>query len=137
MEFKEEEHILNAGSIIDHFGYWPTFHDAEVISISFQRNFKDSNSTLEFQLYAFIMTSKVKGRHFELIKHCLIDFELADLHDNSMDGFNHQNALSRINFYREGDLLVCELSAAYGVDAKFTSKHIRVKKLTPIASGHF
>ncbi|WP_132054179.1 hypothetical protein [Pseudocnuella soli] len=92
---------------------------------------------MEFRLYAFEMTSKVKGRHFELVKHCLIDFELDDLHGNSMDGFNHQNALSGINSYSEGDLLVCELSAAYGVDAKFTSKHIRVKNLTPIASGHF
>ncbi len=40
MEFKEEEHILNARLIIDHFGYWPTFHDAEVLSINFQRDLK-------------------------------------------------------------------------------------------------
>jgi hypothetical protein len=133
VEFKEEDQIENASLVINHFGYWPSFHDSEVISIFYKRNFEESNPSIEFQVYAFEMTNKVIGRYFELIKHCIIDFELIGLNNNSMDGFNHQNALSGIDFDREGEWLVCELHAAYGVDAKFTSKQIKVKRLMPVA----
>ena len=135
MEFKEEIEIENAGIVMNHFGYWPSFHDAEIISICYKRNFEEGSPSIEFRVYAFEMTNKLKGRYFQLIKHCIIDFELAGLHNNSMDGFNHQNALSGIGFERDGEWLVCELYAAYGVDAKFSTKQIRVKQLLPVAGG--
>ncbi|MGV3656342.1 MAG: Imm50 family immunity protein [Chitinophagaceae bacterium] len=131
MEFSEHQ-IENANLIIDHFGYWPSFHDAEVISICYKRNFKENKPSIEFKVYAFEMTDKMKGRYFELIKHCIIDFELIDVNENSMDGFNHQNALLSIDFGQEAEWLTCELHSAYGVDATFTSKRIRIKELIPV-----
>jgi hypothetical protein len=132
VEFREEQEIGNANLVIDHFGYWPSFHNAEVISICYKRNFQESNPIVEIRIYAFEMTDKLKGRHYELIKHCIIEFELIGVYANSMDGFNHQNALSGIDFDREGEWLICELHSAYGVDAEFSCKRILVKGLTPV-----
>lgn len=135
MEFKEEDQIENANLIINHFGYWPSFHDSEIISIAYKRNFKENKPSVEFQVYAFEMTNKLKGRYYKLIKHCLIDFELIDIEKNTMDGFNHQNALSGIDFNQEDEWLTCELHAAYGVDASFRARQIRIKTLLPVAEN--
>lgn len=131
MEFKEEQEIENAEAVINHFGYWPSFHDSEIISIKFERNFEMGRPTVEMKIYSFEMTDKVIDGYFELVKHCIIDLEFIELEVSELDGFNHQNAVNGLDFRKDGDFLVCEVHAAYGVDALFTSKKIKVVKLEP------
>lgn len=132
MEFQEKNEIGNANLILNHFGYWPDFHDSEIISLKFERNFEEGRPTVEMKVYAFEMTDKVVNGYFELVKHCIIDFEFVDLQQSEMDGFNHQNAVDGLNFGKEGDDLFCEINAAYGVDGFLSSKKIRVLKLEPV-----
>jgi hypothetical protein len=130
--FKEENDIENARLVTEHFGFWPSFHDSEIISLSFQRDLEKNLDTMKMRVYAFEMTDKVKGRHFELIKHCFVDFEFIGLEDNEIDGFNHQNAMSGLNFGRRSDFIFCELNSAYGVDGYIEARKIRINKLEHI-----
>ncbi|WP_181163769.1 Imm50 family immunity protein [Pontibacter mangrovi] len=130
MEFKEE--IENANLILNHFGYWPSFHDSEIISLKFERNLEEGKPTVEMKVYAFEMTDKVVNRYFKRFKHCIIDFKFVDLQKSEMDGFNHQNAVDGLNFEKDGDNLICEINAAYGVDGLLSAKTIQVVKLEPV-----
>jgi hypothetical protein len=64
--------IENANLVIDHFGYWPSFHDAEIMSMHFSRNMEKTLGSLQMRIYAFEMTNKVVGRYYKLIKHRLL-----------------------------------------------------------------
>ncbi len=132
MDFLEEKEIKNSEIVINHFGYWPSFHDAEIISIKFERNPDKGNSSVHMRVYAFEMTDKLIGRYFNLIKHCVIDIEFIDISNNEMDGFNHQNAIQGLDFGREGEFLFCKIDSAYGMDGYIEAKEIKITKLNPV-----
>ena len=136
MDLEEQKEIENAGLIIDHFGYWPTFHDSEVISISFQRTLDKGTSLAMLRVYSFEMTDKVIGRHYQLIKHCFVDIEITDLIKTEIDGFNHQNAVLALEFGRKADNVFCNMVSAYGVDGYIEGKNIRIKRLEPISEDN-
>ena len=136
VDLEEQKEIENAGLIIHHFGYWPTFHDSEVISISFQGTLDKGTSLAMLRVYSFEMTDKVIGRHYQLIKHCFVDIEITDLIKTEIDGFNHQNAVLALEFGRKADNVFCNMVSAYGVDGYIEGKNIRIKRLEPISEDN-
>lgn len=136
MDFEEQREIENAGLVIDHFGYWPTFHDSEIISLTFERTLDKRTSSAILRVYSFEMTDKVVGRHYELIKHCFVDIEITDLIKTEIDGFNHQNAVLALEFGRETDNVFCNMVSAYGVDGYIEGKKIKIKRLEPVTEDN-
>ena len=131
--------IENADLIVEWFGYWPSFHDSELLSIYMSR----STASGEFRpnmiakLYAFEMTSEVtESKHYKLVKHCVIEFEFNDIDSIELDGFNHQNALNGLCFSNVDNSsdkaaisVTCE--PAYGVGIDLICSSVRVLSLTP------
>ncbi len=136
VDFDEQREIENARLVIDHFGYWPTFHDSEIISITFERTLDKGTSSAMLRVYSFEMTDKVVNRYFKLIKHCFVDIEITDLMKTEIDGFNHQNAVLALEFGKEGDNVFCNMVSAYGVDGIIEGKKIKIKRLEPIAEDN-
>lgn len=118
---------------MDHFGYWPSFHDAEVISIKFERPWDISFPSATLTVYAFEATDELDDENFfKLIKHCSIEIEFVGVTVNSMDGFNHQNVVGSLNFGRKDNNLYCQVDATFGVDGYIEAKEIIIKKLEPL-----
>lgn len=135
MDFSPEKEITNATLVTDHFGYWPTFHDAEIMFVTLSRSLDISSSSILVKVYAFETTSKVtEDGYYETIKHCIIDFEFTELAKNEIDGFNHQNAVLNIEFGREDEFLDCNIVNSVGISAYIQSKKINVSKLEVIES---
>jgi hypothetical protein len=132
VDFEEQREIEDAKLVIDHFGYWPTFHDSEIISITFERTLDKGTSSATLRVYSFEVTDKVVGRHYQLLKHCFIDIEITDLIKAEIDGFNHQNAVLALEFGREESNIFCNMVSAYGVDGYLEGKKIKIKGLDPI-----
>ena len=91
-----ESSISHSERVVSHFGYWPTFHDAEVLWIRLDRQSSDLGGppTLDAALYAFEMTDRVDvSGHYVLQKHALVQFRFSGVVESTIDGFNHQNAL--------------------------------------------
>jgi len=122
--------------VIGHFGYWPSFHDAEIISMTFVRDKEKGYASADMKILAFEKTDRLKDGSFELTKHCLIDIEFIDLLKNEIEGFNHQNALAELKFGKRGGLLFCELNSARSIGGYIESKNIRINKLTLGISPH-
>lgn len=135
LDFEEQKEIENANLVVDHFGYWPTFHDSEIISLTFERALDKGTASASMRVYAFEMTDKVLNGYYQLIKHCFVDFEISDLVKTELDGFNHQNAVLALEFGREGGNMFCNIVSAYGVDGYIEGKKIKAKRLEPIVGG--
>lgn len=48
-----------AGALVEIFGYWPAFHDAEVIAVRLDRSGVSGSPELEADVHVFEMTSTV------------------------------------------------------------------------------
>ena len=94
-------HIKGTDKVIEALGYWPTFHDAEVISFSAKR-------ALPFKSGFTIARLDVHVRHYEIVgegtaqyaqvlrKNVLIRFVFDGACDIELSGFNHQNVINGI-----------------------------------------
>ena len=122
--------IPGAEEVVAWFGYWPTFHDAEVVSINLDRK-----SGCRLVINAFRMTSALdeEGKYV-CAKHAIVTFVLEGfpmdengIVNNRIDSFNQQNVLSSlwINRIPEGYEMVLE--GCYGVEGKLVASHIAVE----------
>lgn len=110
-------------SLISWFGYWPSFHDAEVLTIELARS-----GTSAIRVHAFEMTHAVNQQGFFVsTKHIVVKFLFEKIGNVHLDGFNGQNVISSLS------LLQCEggyrlsLGPCYGVEGSLTAASIRIE----------
>ena len=131
--------IENSQLILEWFGFWPSFHDAEVISIGLHRSLqgKEKGPFLTTAFYFSQMTSELDEKTFyKLIKHCVIELEFENIESVELEGFNHQNALDGIEFSEAKSFLgkpaiSVVFNSAYGVGFDLICSKVRVASLTP------
>ena len=97
--------ITNSNKITDIFGYWPSFHDAWINSLSLSvADGKpwviDSESpVLDMQIHLFEMTKEVTADgYFVLAKHTLADLRFRNVVGLSLSRFSHQNSIFELIF---------------------------------------
>jgi hypothetical protein len=125
----EAPEVSGAEDVVAWFGYWPSFHDAEVLSISLDRV-----TGCRVSIHAFEMTQEVdSGGYYVNTKHAIVTFFMEGFpRDNSgisgtrIEAFNHQNVLSSASVKRlpEGYELVLE--GCYGVDGSIVCERMSV-----------
>src|SRR5689334_12420557 len=91
--------VKNAELLTKIFGRWPSFHDAEIISIFLTREGVDSPS-VELKIHVFEMTREVDNRGYYLLKnHTTVMLRFKDIsEDIQIASFNHQNSIASLEF---------------------------------------
>ena len=75
--------LRNYQALLDHFGYWPSFHDANVMSYTGPSS---ERQTVELALHTWEMTSEVDAKGYCVLqKHVLVTFGFAGVHDPSLE----------------------------------------------------
>ena len=120
------EALKNSGILKDKFGYWPSFHDAEILSVVLDRigpslllrvlsgHYKEAGEKMAFAGY------------FEVV----LRFE--DIDNLVLDSFNHQNVISfvqvssiteeRFATGKVEDRLKVEVSGIFGANCNFSCR---------------
>jgi hypothetical protein len=126
------------------FGGWPSFHDAEVHELHFQRR-EDvpGSSSLDFprltaKIHHWLMTSEVDATgHYVLTKHTLTTLRFFAVEDFKMEGFNHQNVIFGLEIeekMRKEELkpfLAVSFDPSFGIDATFTCSRMEIVEAVP------
>ena len=130
MVMEEAPDIPGAGEVVAWFGYWPSFHDAEVLSITLDRSHPS-----RVVIHTWDRTSDVDARgYYVRDKHAIVTFVLEGflldhegITNTQIDYFNAQNVLSgaTINKTVAGYDLI--LYGIYGVSASISVQYIRVE----------
>src|SRR5262249_21269440 len=102
----EAPEIPGATHVIAWFGYWPTFHDAEVLSITLDRLLG-----CRVAIHVFEMTPEVDSRgHYASAKHAVVTFCLEGfpqgqygITNTRIESFNHQNVLSGVSVKKRAE----------------------------------
>ena len=117
-------HQIPGGTdLIGWFGYWPSFHDAEVTAIELART-----GWSRISVHTFEATKEVTATgHFACHKHAIINFLLTDIRAIELAGFNHQNVLAGLTISQEEGVYVLSLVGCYGVDALIRAADVRIE----------
>ncbi len=92
--------ISGSEKLIEVFGRWPSFHDAEVLRLQFDCApvNKDCGPTVECTIHVWEMTSEVDEKgYFVLKNHVLVTFRFIEVSESEFNGFNQQNVLSTLS----------------------------------------
>ncbi len=113
--------ISNYQTLLDHFGYWPSFHDANVI---FYAGPTADRPTVDLVLHTWEMTSEVDAKgYYVLRKHALVTFRFAGVHDASLERFDSGNILFGMEITRAGntDSFHVELDSVMDMSGDFSA----------------
>lgn len=128
--------VTGGDELLAWFGGVPTFHDAEIISLSLNRT-----GASELRIHGWVMTDEVDPNgYFVLDKHAIVAFTFTDIMDLQLDGFSHQNVIlglvlkratdrGRAGYYalpeEDGDIEI-ELLPCYGLDGFIRAKKVAI-----------
>jgi Immunity protein 50 len=130
-EFEESAHVTSW------FGHWPSLHDAEILSVDFQRAVTCNSPGVFVKVHAFEMTSEVDEKgYYKLVKHCIIDFRFDQIDDVALRWFGHQNVIGGISLSpastKDGARRIAvEFESITGVELSFSCARAVVVRLTP------
>ena len=134
------EAIKNHELLTSIFGRWPSFHDAEVIWLRFDRRATTlgDGPTVEALIHAFEMTNDVDAKgYFILRNHVLVHLRFSRVVQVTMDGFNHQNAIMGLDITSTRDRQMehinfeIQFDPAFGLAAGFQCDEIEVVGIEP------
>ncbi|ARQ58088.1 MULTISPECIES: Imm50 family immunity protein [Rhizobium] len=84
------EKIAGGPELLAWFGQKPTFHDAEILSLSLNRT-----GVSELTIHGWIATDGVDQDGYCILdKHAVVTFAFEDIMDLQLDGFSHQNVIN-------------------------------------------
>ena len=121
--------ITDSSKVIEAFGYFPTFHDGEVIEIRLDRNTTPKKDyptvSVIFVLHGWEMTSTITSSgHYEPTKHHLITFQFDHVDAVDLRFFNHQNVISELTIesidpVTDHALLEVDFGSCHGLEGGF------------------
>jgi len=129
------------------FGYWPTFHDAEVFDLHFWRGDVDPDDgryvfpVLTVKLHHWQLTKETNSEGFLVLQHhTLSTLRFHDVDEIEMEGFNHQNAILELSVAREeresgpSPLFKVEFHPAFGMGMSFRCLRVEVIEAAPCSA---
>jgi hypothetical protein len=122
----EIKQIPGAAELHDWFGYWPDFHDAEIISLHLNR--KGSSSLL---VHTWEMTKEVDEKgYYVLAKHVVVEFILETVSGLSLNGFSHQNVIFGLEVGKTDSGFRLTLDDCYGLAGSIEAERMSLR-ITP------
>jgi len=123
------DRISRADKLVAIFGYWPSFHDAEVIWLKLDRRTNDErfSPSLEIQIHA----------HYVTQHHVLVWLRFLNVVELRLDDFNHQNVLFDLTISdfperQSGNIFFeVQFHPSFGIGASFQCGAIEVVEVTP------
>jgi hypothetical protein len=135
--------IVGSEKLTTIFGYWPSFHDAEVLELHFWRGDIQMEKgiydfpVLTLTIHVWELTKEVDPHGYLILRHhTLTRLRFYDVHNFEMQGFNHQNAMMELVLTREqrnegpSPYFAVGVVAAFGMGASF--KCLRVEVLDAV-----
>jgi len=120
------------------FGYWPSFHDAEVVRMSLETRPYADGPVLRADIYAFEITNDIgPDGTFVLRHHSLVSFLFSGIDNLRLEDFGNQNTLMGLRIIdvrsRQLESLKFEVSfdGSFGVTVGFLCRDVSVESVRP------
>ncbi|MFM2449607.1 MAG: hypothetical protein RIS44_2057 [Pseudomonadota bacterium] len=134
----EPAQIMGSDRVVALLGYWPTFHDAEVISFCVERAipFERDHAVAHLAVHVrhFVSVGEGTAQYEQVLsKSVLIRFRFVGVVDLSVSDFNHQNVINAIAVCAiEGDapgVLRVEVESIWGFGGTWGCSSVLVESV--------
>jgi hypothetical protein len=136
--------IEGSQKLTDIFGYWPSFHDAEVIEFHLWRGDVEPEQernvfpVLTVKLHVWELTQEEDAQgHLVLRHHTLATLRFYDVDEFRTEGFNQQNAILKLSIEQRertdgpSPFFFVEFRPAFGMSASFRCFRVVVVDVAP------
>jgi hypothetical protein len=112
-----------ASELFAWFGFWPTFHDGEVLSLHLDRA-----GPSHLRVHTWERTNELDGRCYYVVrKHVIVTFFLEGISELELDGFSHQNVLAELTLTLDADGYILKLWPCYGISGEIRARSVRIE----------
>ena len=115
--------IPGANQLAEWFGYWPSFHDAEVTEVHFARS-----GFSWLKIHTWHTTNDVdSSNYFITNKDVVVMFKLSDVQELELNEFNHQNVIFRLALKPAEQAIELELEPCFGVSGRIVARQLEIE----------
>jgi Immunity protein 50 len=108
------DQVPGAQGLVDLYTCWPSFHDAEVVSLELNRQGRS-----RIKVHTFATMKEIDSRGYYVTdKHTLVSFLLEGVSSLQLNGFNHQNVIFGIDLKRTLAGYELLLEGCYGIEGR-------------------
>lgn len=118
--------IPGSDETVSWFGYWPSFHDAEILEVHLDR--ADASW---IKVHAW--TSGMVNGHYKSDHHAIVTFTFEGVRNLELSDFSPQNVIFGLEVEKSADRFRLTLTPCYGMAGFIESDRIRVE-VEPIDS---
>ena len=118
------DEVPGSRDLINWFGYWPSFHDAEVLEVELHRA---GLSKIRIHTWETQRDRTDNQGCYLRTKHVMGSFLLEEVMDVHLEGFNHQNVITGLDLKQQGGDYNIGLEGIYGVDGSITARKVRIE----------
>ena len=116
------------------FSGWPSFHDAEVLTVRLERDGRDrwASPALYSTVHVFAgRRNEASSTGVEFYNHTLVTFRFNQVFDLELSGFNHQNAIFDLIIAKSHDgptetPIQVNFEASFGVALSFNCQSVEI-----------
>jgi hypothetical protein len=132
-------YLFDSEKLTNIFGYWPPFHDAEVLQLQLDRGNVQADEgiyklpVLTLTIHVWELTKEVNAEGYLVCRHhTVVTLNFCDVSDVEMEGFNHQNVMGELSIISgqrsEGPspYFNVEVVPSFGMGASFKCLRIEV-----------
>jgi len=120
MPDREAPSVPGVESIVEWFGTWPSFSDAEVIEISLLRRARSS-----VVVHVWRMTSEVDPKGYYVTDHhAVVTVWLEGISDLSLQDFSVQNVIGGLSIDRQGSVYRVSLRSLFGIGGHIDAERV-------------
>ena len=124
--------ITNHEAVIQCFGYWPSFHDAEVLKVTFEAN-SGYGASVTFLLETHEFVNELDSRgYYKQVNNCRIELNFTGINEMHFEDFSHQNIIFGLEFKEAGECIECAFDSSVGLVASILAEEAIVLSLAPI-----
>jgi hypothetical protein len=114
--------VAGAQSLYDWFGYWPTFHDAEILYLHLNRT-----GLSQMAVHTWHRSNRTDAESYYILeKHVVVDFALEGISDLELIQFSHQNVLGSLSIEKKSDGFKLVLWPCYGLAGKIEASNVSI-----------
>lgn len=134
---KATTYITGHEKVIALFGDWPTFHDAEVLSLSLERAFPVQTGVSLVRIKVVVRryeAAHVGTAEFHMAMKCgaIVTFVFHGVSDAELEGFNYQNVINSLQVSPSEDekkRLKVEIESIWGLGGIFLCDRAEVENV--------
>jgi hypothetical protein len=117
------DEVRGAADLIKWFGYWPSFHDAEVLDVELHRS-----GSSAIRIHTFEITDQVNSQgHYICVKHVVVTFILEGVNNLHLDYFNGQNVIYGLLLRQTPEAYELTLDGCHGVDGTIAAERVQLE----------